>query len=414
MIDLRPLPMEEARQFWAGKVILGPGEFAQLSAEAKVRAFAVSGIARGDELSTVFAALQKAINQGTGFDRFKEEAAEILQRRGWTGRRAWRIDNIFRTNIQTAYSVGRYQQMMEVADARPYWQYSAVNDSRTRPTHAAMDRKVFRHDHPFWDSWYPPNGFRCRCGVITLSEDDVREHGLEIEERDPTGKLIEPVDPLTGRKLPARLMMPDHGFKNHPGKAAWGGLAEADGRPAKWLPLPGLKGPADYRRPKLANVRPAQLADLDEAALLAAGQSDDYYRQAFMALYGEETVLTDATSEPVILSLRSFMADKETGSWKFAKGGHGEIIPLLRGMVEQPFEIWLTPQKNEAGQVRLTRRYISLWKTPDKKRVGGLAVFEVVDGVFQGVTAFAPLRKGKPDLRYLEAQRSGLLLTKGR
>ena len=70
MIELTPLPMTEAQQFWADKVQLGPGEFAKLSAEAKVRAFAVSGIAKGEELNTVFTAMQRAIDQGTTLEQF--------------------------------------------------------------------------------------------------------------------------------------------------------------------------------------------------------------------------------------------------------------------------------------------------------------------------------------------------------
>jgi uncharacterized protein with gpF-like domain len=73
--------------------------------------------------------------------------------------------------------------------------YDAVNDSRTRPTHLALDEKVFPADHPFWDKWYPPNGYRCRCSVIPLSESQVKSAGLKIETEDPTGTLIEPIDP---------------------------------------------------------------------------------------------------------------------------------------------------------------------------------------------------------------------------
>ena len=105
-IELTPLPMTEAQQFWADKVQLGPGEFAKLSAEAKVRAFAVSGIAKGDELTTVFEAIRRAIDQGTTLADFKKECGAIFERRGWTGKHTWRVDNIIRTNIQTAYNVG--------------------------------------------------------------------------------------------------------------------------------------------------------------------------------------------------------------------------------------------------------------------------------------------------------------------
>ncbi len=225
-----PLPMAEAQQFWRDKVKLSSGEFARLSAEAKTRAFAVAGIARGDELDTVFAALQRAIDQGTTFADFKAQCAEIFERRGWTGRRAWRVDNIFRTNIQTAYNVGHYHQLAESADTMPYWQYSAVNDSRTRPTHLAMDGRVWPADHPVWDTWFPPNGFRCRCSVIGLTRDQVAARGLEVETTDPTHRLIEPVSPVTGERTVAMQLLPDPGFAHNPGRSFWGTMGEVMAR----------------------------------------------------------------------------------------------------------------------------------------------------------------------------------------
>lgn len=214
--------MREAQAFWRDKVKLSPGEFARLSDEAKTRAFAVSGIARGDELDTVFAALQKAIDQGISFDRFKEECGDIFARRGWTGKRQWRVDNIFRTNIQTAYNVGHYRQLVEDRDTFPYWQYSAINDSRTRPTHLAMDGRVWPADHPVWNTWFPPNGFRCRCSVIGLTRDQVERRGLKVEDKDPTHRLIEPVSPVSGEKMPAMQLLPDPGFAHNPGRDYWG------------------------------------------------------------------------------------------------------------------------------------------------------------------------------------------------
>jgi hypothetical protein len=85
-------------------------------------------------------------------------------------------------------------------------------------------------------------------------------------------------------------------------------------------------------------------------------------------------------------------------------------------MMTEPFEIWLTPQRDKTGKIRLTKRYICLWKTEDKKRIGGFAVFETWRGVLQGVTSFMPLRKnGTMNMGYLERQRSGVLIyAKGR
>lgn len=415
MINLEPLPMKEAQQFWKDKVKLSPAEFAKLPAEAKIRAFAVSGIAKGDELTTVFNALQKSLDKGTTFEDFKKDCAEVFERRGWTGEKAFRLDNIFRTNIQTAYGVGRYKQMMEVKDSRPYWQYSAVNDSRTRPAHRALNGKIFRYDHPFWDTWYPPKGYRCRCGVITLSAREIERDGQTISTEDPTGKLFEPIDPKTGNKMPARLLMPDPGFANNPGKTVWGGIVDASDKPGKWEALPNLKNARAYGREPLKDISAAEIPLLANE-LLPAGKTDEYYKQEFIRRYGNEKLVKDVLGEPVILSLRAFVADKTPGArevWKFDKAGHGESIPLMEDIVLKPLEVWLTPQKNERGQIRLAKRYIGFWKTADMERLGGLGVYEVVDGVFQGVTAFLPKnRKGAIDPGYIERQRQGLLLYK--
>jgi len=412
-VSLEPLTMQAAADFWRDKIKLGPAEFKKLSDDAKLRAFSVSNIAKGDELNTVFNSLQAAIEKGISYGDFKKECADIFARRGWTGKREWRVQNIFRTNIQTAYNSGRYQSQKANADVFPYLQYNAVNDRRTRPTHKAMDGKVFPIDHPFWDTWYPPNGYRCRCSTFSLTERQVERMGLKIETEDPTDSPVEIENPRTGAKMTVQQLLPDSGFAQHPGKVVWGGLVD-DASRLNFKQMPGLNGPADYRRRALANTKAKDIPDLDASVLLAAGRDPAYYREEFVKRYGAESLITDALGEPVILSLRSFLVDKAAGAkevWKFDKDGHGPAIPLIKEMIQAPFEVWLTPQQDEkTGRIRLAKRYVGLWKTDDKERIAGLAVFEVVDGVFQGVTAFLPLKSGAADLGYAERQRRGLLL----
>ncbi len=219
MITVKPLPMAEALEYWRSKVQLTPKEFYALADVHKARAFTVSRLARADMLDEIHASLATALAEGTSFNAWKKSLSHVWEENGWTGKAAWRVDNIFRTNIQTAYNVGRYKQMMEVAQDRPYWQYSAVNDSRTRPTHRALHGRVYRADSPFWDTFYPPNGFRCRCKVKTLSERQVTTRGLTVHDGNGLGELIEPIGP--DGPLPARPLMPDRGFEGNPGKEAW-------------------------------------------------------------------------------------------------------------------------------------------------------------------------------------------------
>ncbi len=252
--------MAEALEYWRTKVQLPPKEFYRLAEQYRVRAFTVSRLARADMVGEIFESIEKALAEGVSFGAWRKPLASVWEENGWTGIRAWRVDNIFRTNIQTAYNVGRYKQMQAVAKARPFWQYSAVNDSRTRPTHRALHGRVYRHDSPFWDTFYPPNGFRCRCKVKTLSERQVKERGLTVNEGNGLGELIEPVGP--NGPMPARPLMPDKGFEGNPGKEAW---------------TPDLSRYPDILREKLESVLPKsqfikfrKSSTLDDARAFAA------------------------------------------------------------------------------------------------------------------------------------------------
>ncbi|MBB8247961.1 phage head morphogenesis protein, partial [Escherichia coli] len=91
-----------------------------------------------------------------------------------------RLATIYDVNTRTAYAAGRYAQMMNTADLYPFWQYVVVEDGRTRPEHLLLRNMVFRCDDIFWQTHYPPNGWRCRCRVRALSAARMKELGLQV------------------------------------------------------------------------------------------------------------------------------------------------------------------------------------------------------------------------------------------
>lgn len=223
-IELKPVPFEEAIDAFRGKVPLKAHEFYALTQEARAKAFTVSGVAQMDILMDMHGAIDKAIEAGETLADFRNRVDDIFQARGWTAPEAltpWRMETIFRNNVQTAYSTGRYKQMMDQVDAFPYWEYDTAGDLDVRPSHAAHEGKIYPADHPFWDTWYPPNGHNCRCGVNPVHRSVVEEEGLTVETEDPTGGLYEPIDPVTGNKMPARPLLPDPGWGRNPAKAFW-------------------------------------------------------------------------------------------------------------------------------------------------------------------------------------------------
>ena len=78
------------------------------------------------------------------------------------------------TEWNTATSSGmmaeKWQGYEEYADVMPYLEYMTVKDAHVRDDHAALDGVVRPVDDPFWDTYYPPNDWNCRCDVVQVTD----------------------------------------------------------------------------------------------------------------------------------------------------------------------------------------------------------------------------------------------------
>ena len=174
--------------------------YRNLTASEIAKVYTIARITDLDMLNDIKQSMIKAADNGQAFADWRKDILQHLQNKGWlhpnghdgkviidpTSGEVFgaprRLENIYRTNMQTAYSAGQYQGYMANIDSRPYWMYDAVGDHRTRPAHAAMDGLVYRYDDPFWATFYPPNGYRCRCSVIALSERDMQRDGKVLSQ----------------------------------------------------------------------------------------------------------------------------------------------------------------------------------------------------------------------------------------
>lgn len=206
------LPFEEAIAYLRSLLVMPGEEFAALEDSYKAKAFSIARQSNLDLLEGVKAELVKTLQEGGTLSSFRDGIDAVFDNYGVTRINRNRAELIFRQNIQTAYSVGRYRQMTKphILAARPYWMYEAVHDARTRPGHRALDGLVFPADHEFWRTHYPPNGYRCRCKVRALSERELMAKGLTVLERLPEHV----VDPRTGEII--EDLSPDPGFESNP------------------------------------------------------------------------------------------------------------------------------------------------------------------------------------------------------
>lgn len=230
--------------------------YADLSAAEHASSFTVAKMMDTDMLADVKASLEDALATGKPFKEWAGGIIPLLQAKGWWGREPMvdpltgqtvvaqlgspgRLQAIFRTNIQSAYAVGEWEQIKAQADVAPFLMYDAVDDYRTRPEHAALDGKIHPVDDPFWKHYHPPNGWNCRCSVIQLSQDELDELGLSVS---PPARLktYQWTNPRTG-KVEDIAQGTDPGFDFNPGEARLQHLQQLAAEKAASMPPDAAK-----------------------------------------------------------------------------------------------------------------------------------------------------------------------------
>lgn len=75
-------------------------------------------------------------------------------------------------------------------------QYRTAGDNRVREEHAALNGTTLPATDPFWRSYYPPNGWMCRCNVVEVrkekfpesdSKEAIRKGDAATDKRDRFG-----------------------------------------------------------------------------------------------------------------------------------------------------------------------------------------------------------------------------------
>ncbi|EDQ9668108.1 TPA: phage head morphogenesis protein [Salmonella enterica] len=280
------LPPAEAVAYFESKGYAIGLHWYDVEAAAQAKAFTVAGVLKLDVLADIRRGMQDILNSGGTLQDFERQLTPVLERKGWLGKglvvdeetgelhgkrlMPRRLETIFRTNMQSAYMAGRWRQQMATVGTHPYLQYVAVMDRRTRPSHAALDGRIFRYDDPGWGAFYPPNGYNCRCRVRALTPEQAeaetpgpestdgrletvdQEYGIPGQTRKATGFR----DPKTGQ-----LFVPDPGFGINPGQVAWQPeLDKYETRPARQYITASLTGPDFARGYAQAKAGKAQAA----------------------------------------------------------------------------------------------------------------------------------------------------------
>lgn len=181
-----PADFEEAIRAFRERVPMPDWQWDALSEAEKEYAFKISGVAQADLVTEAWEAIDRAIVDGSTLEAFKLEVGEKLEA-AWGRADPARLETIFRTNTQSAYTAGQHEILShpDVKKARPYWRYDASGDTRMCDNCEPLDGVVLPADDPFWLTHIPPLHFECRCPhPAPLTDEEAADEGIAEETPD--------------------------------------------------------------------------------------------------------------------------------------------------------------------------------------------------------------------------------------
>ena len=291
---LQRLPPAEAMAFMDGRQLTADTyHWHDLWRDEHQRAFTVSRLARGDLLEALQASLAKSVAGDLSRRDWIKSTEQLLKNAGWWGTTEVtdprtgemlktrfnhaRLQLIFDTNVRQAAAAGQWQRMLRNQRTHPFARYVAMDDDRTRPQHRSWHNVTLPLDDPWWSTHRPPNGYRCRCRMIGVTQREYDQGevldrpGAETDRkapivRAPMAKTAPPEalrdwrNPATGaiEKIPDGI---DPGFDCNPGTTGRSQAFEAmvQAKLARMLPaVAEAASTAGVLPPRVAKEVPGQ------------------------------------------------------------------------------------------------------------------------------------------------------------
>lgn len=359
--------------------------------EEHAKQFTVSRLARADLLQDLQDQITQSVNGDLSRRDFLRDSKKLLQQAGWWGEKeviepatgeilkttfnSARLKLIFDTNTSMAYAAGQWERIERTKRSHPYVRYITQRDDKVRPAHRAWDNVTLPVDDAFWKTHMPPNGWRCRCRIVAVSQ---REYDAG---RTPTGEAMKKTAPDVVmrdwldkrsdqiRSIPAGI---DPGFGYNPGLASarlqqaqvvTEKLAALSPAIATATKVAGLSPPAiakaiadqpNWKSLGLPDIRSFQSVG-KAPELLEGAVSPELALNTIRAALGIESGGSIAVQTPVEMvrlhdaSLPHLVAKGNDGRERFANF----VLPTLRS----PTEVWAT----RYDDATLRHRYIKLF-----------------------------------------------------
>jgi len=361
-----------------------PQLFYGLEDEKRAQAFTVSGLARLDQIQRVADELARHVAEGGTLQEFQK----------WAKAQDWslpkhRLETIYRNAVQTAYNAGHWRRFEETKATRPFLMYDAINDSRVRPSHLALDGVIRPVDDPFWQTRSPPLGHRCRCVLRSLSPEQARARG-GVTQNPPAEGAADPgwgAKPTAwgetlGRLVRERLAVCDaqHAFARKVKRGAIQCIPAAMRAMMRALA-------AEYQATPLPPPKPASASEIVDPQRFKKDELFELFVERFerrKARWMDVIGIELAADKGLFL--------KQDGGWKIGKNQRAVYVLLMADTLQDPATVQWIEHENDMDELAVLGSY----------RIRGRDVFiklayRLTGKAWEGWSAFVPDAKQWPD-----------------
>ena len=167
-LDINIITSKEAQAFIETHADVLNSAFEQTKMSSTMRdslersTYVFSGLKTFHELNEAFPALIDENGNRKSFERFLNDVQKVDKTYN---------EHYLRAEYNFAHAsagmAAKWEAFAEDGD-RYNLQYRTVGDDHVRPEHAALNGTTLPFSDAFWDSYYPPNGWNCRCTVVQV------------------------------------------------------------------------------------------------------------------------------------------------------------------------------------------------------------------------------------------------------
>ena len=167
-LDINILASDETQEFITTHAGVLNAGFQKVGMSDKMRErltrsnYIFSGIKTFHELNEAFPSMLDENGNKKTFERFLNDVQKINDTYN-----ANYLHAEYNFVQASATMAAKWEQFQQDGD-QYYLQYRTAKDDKVRPEHAALDGVTLPPSDSFWDTYYPPNGWNCRCNVVQV------------------------------------------------------------------------------------------------------------------------------------------------------------------------------------------------------------------------------------------------------